>query len=61
MQGGLDFMFGYLYQYGSNATAPGVTTFKVPIQGFNMAYLNTSAGSPGCSRTSALARLLCMG
>ena len=47
VQGGLDFMFGYLYQYGSNATAPGVTTFKVPIQGFNMAYLNTSGGITG--------------
>ncbi len=47
VQGQMDFMMGYSYQYGTNATAPGVTTKKVPINGYNIAYFITSGGTTG--------------
>lgn len=47
VQGGLDFMTGYAYQYGSNATQPGVTTKVIPINGYNIAYFITNGGTTG--------------
>ena len=47
VQGGLDIMMGYSYQYGSNATAPGVATKPVPINGYNIAYFVTNGGVTG--------------
>ena len=47
VQGGLDFMMGYAYQYGANATMPGVATKKVPINGYNIAYFITDGGTTG--------------
>ena len=45
--GSLDFMIGYRYQYGSNATKPGVTTRQVPVDAYNIAYFVTSGGTTG--------------
>jgi peptide/nickel transport system substrate-binding protein len=45
VQGGMDIMMGYSYQYGTNATAPGVATKKVPINGYNIAYFITDGGT----------------
>ncbi len=47
VQGGLDFMMGYAYQYGANATAPGVATQVVPINGYNIAYFINDGGTTG--------------
>lgn len=47
VQGGLDFMMGYAYQYGRNASMPGVTTQVVPINGYNIAYFVTDGGPTG--------------
>ena len=44
VQGGATMMAGYPYQYGSNATAPGVTTLEIPIRGINRAYFNQAKG-----------------
>jgi peptide/nickel transport system substrate-binding protein len=44
VQGGALAMAGYMFQYGSNATAPGVTTFNVPIPLVNFLYFNNSTG-----------------
>lgn len=47
VQGQMDFMMGYPYQYGANATMPGVTTQEVPINGYNIAYFVTDGGPTG--------------
>jgi peptide/nickel transport system substrate-binding protein len=47
VQGGLDFMMGYAYQYGANATQPGVATQVVPVNGYNIAYFVTNGGTTG--------------
>lgn len=47
VQGGLDFMMGYAYQYGRNATMPGVATKTVPVNGYNIAYFITDGGVTG--------------
>jgi peptide/nickel transport system substrate-binding protein len=47
VQGGLDFMMGYAYQYGTNATQPGVATLAVPINGYNIGYFITNGGTTG--------------
>jgi peptide/nickel transport system substrate-binding protein len=47
VQGGLDYMMGYAYQYGTNATAPGVATQVVPINGYNIAYFINDGGTTG--------------
>ncbi len=47
VQGGLDYMMGYAYQYGANATMPGVATKAVPINGYNIAYFITDGGTTG--------------
>ncbi|MCW5952384.1 MAG: ABC transporter substrate-binding protein, partial [Propionibacteriaceae bacterium] len=47
VQGDLDFMMGYAYQYGRNASMPGVTTKVVPINGYNIAYFVTDGGPTG--------------
>ncbi|WP_392709631.1 ABC transporter substrate-binding protein [Rhizobium ruizarguesonis] len=44
VQGGATMMAGYPYQFGSNATAPGVATREIPIRGINRAYLNQAKG-----------------
>ena len=35
---------GYLYQFGTAATAPGVTTRDTSVEGLNIAWLNTATG-----------------
>jgi peptide/nickel transport system substrate-binding protein len=47
VQGGLDMMMGYAYQYGANATQPGVATQVVPINGYNIAYFINDGGTTG--------------
>ena len=47
VQGGLDYMMGYAYQYGTNATQPGVATQVVPINGYNIAYFINDGGTTG--------------
>jgi len=47
VSGQLDIMFGYAYQYGANATKPGVATKVVPINGYNSAYFITNGGTTG--------------
>jgi peptide/nickel transport system substrate-binding protein len=44
VQGGAQMMAGYPYQFGSNATAPGVGQIEIPISGFNRAYFNQASG-----------------
>jgi peptide/nickel transport system substrate-binding protein len=44
VQGGATMMAGYTYQFGSNATAPGVATFEVAIPGLYRAYFNQKSG-----------------
>lgn len=44
VQGGATMMAGYPYQFGSNATAPGVTSHEIPIPGLYRAYFNQKAG-----------------
>jgi peptide/nickel transport system substrate-binding protein len=44
VQGGATMMAGYPYLFGSNATAPGVATFEVPIRGIDRAYFNQANG-----------------
>jgi len=43
----VDFMVGYPYQYGANATKPGITTRQVPIDAYNIAYFVTNGGTTG--------------
>jgi peptide/nickel transport system substrate-binding protein len=47
VQGGLDYMTGYAYQYGANASQPGVATRVIPINGYNIAYFITDGGTTG--------------
>jgi peptide/nickel transport system substrate-binding protein len=44
VQGGATMMAGYPYLFGSNAKAPGVATFEVPIRGIDRAYFNQASG-----------------
>jgi peptide/nickel transport system substrate-binding protein len=44
VQGGATMMAGYLYQFGNNATAPGVATHKIPMRGIYRAYFNQVKG-----------------
>jgi peptide/nickel transport system substrate-binding protein len=44
VQGGATMMAGYLYQFGSNASAPGVGTVQVPIRGIYRGHFNQAAG-----------------
>src|SRR6218665_1344031 len=44
VQGGATMMAGYPFQFGSNATAPGVTTHEIPIRGFNRGFFNQVKG-----------------
>jgi peptide/nickel transport system substrate-binding protein len=44
VQGGAQMMAGYPYQFGSNASAPGVGQIEIPISGFNRAYFNQASG-----------------
>jgi peptide/nickel transport system substrate-binding protein len=44
LQGGGTAMAGYMFQYGSAATASGVTTFRVNIPLLNFMYFNNSTG-----------------
>lgn len=44
VQGGATMMAGYPYQYGSNATAEGVTTHEIPLSGLYRAYFNQAKG-----------------
>ncbi len=44
VQGGAQMMAGYPYQFGSNATAPGVGSVEIPISGINRAYFNQATG-----------------
>ncbi len=45
VQGGATMMAGYPYQFGSNATAPGIATKEIPIPGLYRAYFNQKSGS----------------
>ncbi|MEJ1158296.1 ABC transporter substrate-binding protein [Prosthecomicrobium sp. N25] len=45
VQGGATMMAGYIHQFGSNATAPGVGTVKVPMRGIYRGYFNQVKGS----------------
>jgi peptide/nickel transport system substrate-binding protein len=47
VQGGADYMYGYFYQYGSNASAPGVSTHRVTVPGLNILWFNTKGGVSG--------------
>lgn len=47
VQGQLDYMMGYAYQYGANATKPGVALKVVAINGYNIAYFVTNGGTTG--------------
>ncbi|MDS7594273.1 ABC transporter substrate-binding protein [Agrobacterium tumefaciens] len=44
VQGGATMMAGYMYQFGSNATAEGVTTHEIPLSGLYRAYFNQARG-----------------
>ncbi|MDO1582497.1 ABC transporter substrate-binding protein [Rhizobium oryzicola] len=44
VQGGATMMAGYPYQFGSNATAEGVTTHEIKIPGLYRAYFNQASG-----------------
>jgi len=44
VQGGATMMAGYPYQFGSNATAPGIATHEIPIPGLYRAYFNQKSG-----------------
>jgi peptide/nickel transport system substrate-binding protein len=44
VQGGATMMAGYPYQFGSNATAPGVTTHEIKIAGLYRAFFNQKSG-----------------
>lgn len=44
VQGGATMMAGYPYQFGDNASAPGVGAFQVPILGVYRAYFNQVKG-----------------
>lgn len=44
VQGGATMMAGYMFQFGNNATAPGVGTVKVPMRGIYRAYFNQVKG-----------------
>jgi peptide/nickel transport system substrate-binding protein len=44
VQGGATMMAGYPFQFGSNATAPGVATHEIPIRGFNRGFFNQVKG-----------------
>jgi peptide/nickel transport system substrate-binding protein len=45
VQGGATMMAGYMYQFGSNATAEGVTTHEIPLSGLYRAYFNQAKGT----------------
>ena len=45
VQGGATMMAGYPYQFGSNATAKGVTTHEIPLSGLYRAYFNQMKGT----------------
>lgn len=44
VQGGATMMAGYPFQFGSNASAPGVATREIPIRGFNRGFFNQVKG-----------------
>jgi peptide/nickel transport system substrate-binding protein len=44
VQGGAQMMAGYPYQFGNNATAPGVGKIEIPISGINRAHFNQVSG-----------------
>lgn len=44
VQGGATMMAGYPYQFGSNATAPGIATHEIKIPGLYRAYFNQKSG-----------------
>ena len=44
VQGGATMMAGYPYQFGSNATAPGIATHEIKIPGIYRAYFNLQDG-----------------
>lgn len=61
VQGGLDFMMGYAYQYGRNAEMPGVTTKAVPINGYNIAYFVTNGGVTGLFNNAKARQAVALG
>jgi peptide/nickel transport system substrate-binding protein len=44
VQGGGQFMSGYPFQFGSNATATHVATWKIDVPGFNVLWFNNKTG-----------------
>ena len=61
VQGGLDFMMGYAYQYGANATQPDVATQIVPINGYNIAYMINNGGTTGLFNNAKAREALVVG
>jgi peptide/nickel transport system substrate-binding protein len=44
VQGGAQMMAGYPYQFGTNASAPGVGKIEIPISGINRGHFNQASG-----------------